>query len=562
MKKIFLLIFTAILSVGTMITVLANNDIKVLLNDEYIQFDAEPFIEDGRTLVPIRAITEAMGCEVEWNTGTQTADISNSESNVSVKIGSTTITKTDNSTYEKQNITIDVPAKIYMDRTYVPLRAISEAFGADVDWDGSKNLVTITYDLSSSGEIISFNDEAFEYSVRRALALSLNYDWGTTYDGEITSKLLDNIEELVLYNSPNETPLESIADIDKLPNLNELIFGDDIENIKDLSIISDPNAGFEDFGFELCVRMNINNYYEGSSKGYIYVGKITDEMCSKVTTINASDLPDFIKISSLEDLKIVPNVKRLSISSETSNIVDYSPIESIKEWTALFLDGIEVNDDNFLYNIDVTEAVVFPNIDMWLLMGNAMNYEKALKAYENVYEQIIILDSKIQKTVSNYEKFKILHDYLVNNMKYDYDYVQNAYDNEIVDPIYLSFVAGKGICSVYAETYMWLCRRYGLECWMVDGDAKGAIYEGDTPSWGLGHAWNIVKLDGKYYHVDVTFDDPIGANDLEYDYFLVSDSMMMDDHRWGGEEYGEYMFDFTSDYDLETIIPVCPDDYR
>ena len=112
--------------------------ITVTVNEKIIDFDQPPKIIDGRTLVPLRAIFEALGATVDWNGDTQT---------VTSKQGKTTITLTinDNKMYKDgKAITLDVPAQMMNDRTLVPVRAVAEAFGCDVDWDSETQKVIIT----------------------------------------------------------------------------------------------------------------------------------------------------------------------------------------------------------------------------------------------------------------------------------------------------------------------------------------------------------------------------------------------------------------------------------
>ena len=112
--------------------------ITVILNGTPIQFDQPPIIENGRTLVPLRAIFEALGAEVDWNSSTQTVTANKEEVTITLKIGSDILVK------NCDEIKLDVPAKIINNRTLVPVRVIAESFGAEVDWEQSTRTVTIT----------------------------------------------------------------------------------------------------------------------------------------------------------------------------------------------------------------------------------------------------------------------------------------------------------------------------------------------------------------------------------------------------------------------------------
>lgn len=114
------------------------NLVTVYLNSNIISFEQPATIKNGRTLVPLRAIFEAMGATVDWNDSTKT---------VTSKLGSTTIQLTIGSNILYKNgtaVALDVPAQLINGYTMVPARAVAEAFGADVDWDGDTQTVYIT----------------------------------------------------------------------------------------------------------------------------------------------------------------------------------------------------------------------------------------------------------------------------------------------------------------------------------------------------------------------------------------------------------------------------------
>jgi len=113
-------------------------EIKVLVNGSALTFDQPPIIENGRTLVPLRAIFEALGATVEWEQSTQTVTAVKDDITIILKIGDAFLTK------NGERIALDVPAKIVGGRTLVPARAVAESFGADVQWDQATRTVTIT----------------------------------------------------------------------------------------------------------------------------------------------------------------------------------------------------------------------------------------------------------------------------------------------------------------------------------------------------------------------------------------------------------------------------------
>lgn len=126
-----------------MLSVSANNDISVYVDADPVYFDVPPVIENGRTLVPMRAIFEKLGATVEWDAATQTAKATKNDIIVSIKIGNPSMAWNDTSYGISEFISLDVPAKIIDGRTLIPLRAVSEAFGCKVGWDGKDRVISI-----------------------------------------------------------------------------------------------------------------------------------------------------------------------------------------------------------------------------------------------------------------------------------------------------------------------------------------------------------------------------------------------------------------------------------
>lgn len=109
----------------------------VIMDGQALNFNVPPMIENGRTLVPLRAIFEAMGAAVSWNDATKTASAVKGETTVVLAIASV------EATINGELIKLDVPAKIVDSRTLAPLRFVGEAFGGTVNWDGTTRTITI-----------------------------------------------------------------------------------------------------------------------------------------------------------------------------------------------------------------------------------------------------------------------------------------------------------------------------------------------------------------------------------------------------------------------------------
>ena len=102
------------------------------------KLDVSTTVESGTTLVPLRAIFQALDATVDWDASTQTVTANKAQTTVKLQIGSPTAYK------NGQPVTLQVPGKIIQGNTMVPLRFVSESLGAKVDWDGSTQTITIT----------------------------------------------------------------------------------------------------------------------------------------------------------------------------------------------------------------------------------------------------------------------------------------------------------------------------------------------------------------------------------------------------------------------------------
>lgn len=142
MKKILTLIiaFTLILS----FTAFAENEITVTVNSNPLVLDVAPEIVEGRTFVPMRAVFEALGANVEWNAENQLIIATSGSLIITSVIGSKRLFSMDVATGTETMVELDVAPYINNGRTLVPLRAVSEILGATVEWDGEARAVTIT----------------------------------------------------------------------------------------------------------------------------------------------------------------------------------------------------------------------------------------------------------------------------------------------------------------------------------------------------------------------------------------------------------------------------------
>jgi hypothetical protein len=137
MQKKIIYAVVLILCISLFVSPVSAASATVVLDGRQMEFDVPPTIEDGRTLVPLRAIFEGLGAAVEWDGETRTVTATRESDRIQLQIGS-------RSAYRNGlPVNLDVPAKIIDGRTMVPLRFVSESLGAEVNWNGVTRVITI-----------------------------------------------------------------------------------------------------------------------------------------------------------------------------------------------------------------------------------------------------------------------------------------------------------------------------------------------------------------------------------------------------------------------------------
>lgn len=137
MKKsaaVFIALFAAVICAITSYAA----DISVYVNGEQLETDTAPIIVDDRTLVPMRAVFEALGASVEWDERTQTVMAYKDGQMIGMTVGH------NNMTVGGESVALDVAPIISNDRVLVPLRAVSEALSAGVTWEEASRSIFIS----------------------------------------------------------------------------------------------------------------------------------------------------------------------------------------------------------------------------------------------------------------------------------------------------------------------------------------------------------------------------------------------------------------------------------
>lgn len=228
--------------------VMADEGIKVNVNGIKVEMDQAPIIENGRTLVPLRAVAEALGCEVVWDNTSKTASFVQGDVTAIVTVGENYILVGDG-VYNEQ-FPIDTPAVIINSRTMIPLRALSECFGFDVKWDS----VSKTVDINSKAMDSSDTNDADE---QETIAVKDNIAGKVEAYAKILSGTVSIIEAVGYENDTFTEVKESIEEIAleaRKMSYDELVAA--------LSMLKEYDESLADMANDAGVSDIVKNYYE------------------------------------------------------------------------------------------------------------------------------------------------------------------------------------------------------------------------------------------------------------------------------------------------------------
>lgn len=163
------------------------------------------------------------------------------------------------------------------------------------------------------------------------------------------------------------------------------------------------------------------------------------------------------------------------------------------------------------YTMDSKDNVISFTVksDMMSLPRDKVIEMKSL-VQQKVYDIILeLFPNGVYK--NEIETVRAVHDYLVNNIKYDTTLkADHSHD------MYGALINGTSVCEGYAESFLYIMRLCGIECLMVNGTLSNQS-----------HVWNMIKLEDEWYHIDVTSDDPIlssGEQVLRFEYFNITEN--------------------------------------
>lgn len=154
--------------------------------------------------------------------------------------------------------------------------------------------------------------------------------------------------------------------------------------------------------------------------------------------------------------------------------------------------------------------------------------EKKIKELNTKVEQIM---NELKFTSDTLENIKLVHDYIINNSKYDTDRSDHNIANYDSDTAYGNLIQGYGLCGGYSDSMELFLERLNIKSFKVASD---------------NHIWNAVYENKKWYHLDLTWDDPVSSNKqdiLEYNFFMITtdelEKIKTNEHNYDKNVYKE-----------------------
>ena len=259
--KIFVLVAIFILNLS-LTSFASEQPVSVCVNDVYLDFDVQPKIENGRTLVPVRAISEYLKYDVEWNPTNQMVKIQNEDTILNIYIGNI------NYQLNGEAKTFDVPPKIENGRTLVPVRLIAESFGCDVEWEpDARNVKIVKYNVVEVETAEEFVESIDSYT--KIILTNSFYN-------------LSTVEEVNNHNIFKEYKIEDEYEY-VVVNVNNLI----IEAKEQAEIVTAYRYS-NVLNFTECINITLKNITAGHAieKGYCVGGVLYFEETEKVNVEN------------------------------------------------------------------------------------------------------------------------------------------------------------------------------------------------------------------------------------------------------------------------------------
>ncbi|ADD02622.1 MULTISPECIES: stalk domain-containing protein [Thermoanaerobacter] len=387
-----------------------------------------------------------------------------------------------------QNVVFEQKPVIKNGTTLVPMRAFFETLGAKVNWEEKTKTVT------------AFRGETTVQFIIGHKIAKVN---GKSYELVVAPQII---------NGYTYVPLRFVGEVlgyEVIYENGHIIIASNLKAA--VSLITAPKNAIDE------AKTFSSSHITSKKDLYLLIKNALENNEDEITFTLSNSFYNSVRSSGTVN----------DILNSISDIVDlvlahHPEIGYANKWT------ISANSfNNVISKVSIKFEYIYPKDKL-----EKMKDEVYIKAKE-------IISQIIKPDMSDIDKVKAIHDYIVKNTKYDYE---NLINNTIPPESYTAYgvlIKGVGVCQGYAAAFNLLAQLAGIDSLGVAG--TGFNYSGSMP-----HAWNMIRIDGKISYVDVTWDDPVPdqGDNVRYDYFNVTEEQLAKDHSWDKEKFLEKYFDY------------------
>lgn len=526
---------------GLLIDMVIDQD-QASVNGKTIKLDAAPLIINDRTYVPLRFVAESTGAEVTWHGDTRT---------VAIKY--------------LPSMTIDALLKdIYADvhdgegpdysqvrQSYLTVRdkilKLKESYlssESKMKADLIKLAGSCGLKLDEDLDLVEILDKLHDYKTKQHITLKDNitsqytvhdFDNGDKYYGAVKDRQMTG---LGYYEFEDEGQLIG-----------------SFEKNKRHGYMSEIHKDYYSYGYFTDNKKNGFEFsYHKLSSGYAY----------RMTNYKDGQRRGIAHQMTFDDHKSKLHDAYYTYKEDQSIGLEYV---KYKEGFELFDRGhidrdvvVQINPDGNFFIAPTNAEGIADNVftgfaytrfsngveyiggfDDWSRLGNGMYFglDDSNDITKNLMNQQAgeIIEDIIKDDMTETEKVKAIHDYLASHVKYDPNPIKENDFKDMSHTAYGALVDGVAVCDGYAEAFKYLMDKVKIDNVLIfgevdeDGNFKGAV----------NHAWNLIELDGKYMHYDLTWNDDDANNRIVYTYYNKDSAFFDDTHKWKLDKYSNLL---------------------
>ena len=410
-----------------------SSNIEIIYNSNSLYLEQPPVMYNDRILIPLRALCEQMGMLVSWTEDEQKITITNHQRTVEMTVGSKY------ATIDSQAVEMDVPAMLINDRTYIPIRFVSENFGAAVYWQEDAQRVFVDYPAHVENKIIIHGKDDIAKALDMGTIYYLKIDRANIDDFSFLKNLNVTLLQVLHNDSPFDMSCINAESIEQLYFHNvELINTDASDKFKKLNYFTiqsdNPVYNTNDFSFlSNCDQMAELSIYNYAVKNLDFVSNmkklksltIINSALNDITGLQNCDNLSYLHIerAMINDITPLSNLTKLCFLRLRENYIeDISPLSGLSNLVVADL------SDNF-----INDASCFENNDSLYNLNLSMNYLSKMPNLANLmYNGTLSLCNLSYNNISDIDEdwLAMFEEISKRNTDIQVDYITlNLFDN-------------------------------------------------------------------------------------------------------------------------------------